>query len=329
MITVPDPVHRSAESQGPIGRAWLAALPGLVEELCHAWQLTLGEVFEGGKWAYVARVQVADRTDAHAHADGITDAVLKVALPTQNLARQIETLTAADGRGYVRVYRADPARDALLMEPLGPMLSAAGRPIEHILDVLAATLLEAWQAPPPTGHPRLDVAAGLIGVLDAPLPPTPTPTPIEPHPSNPAPSYLPQLISLARTLIERRAAAFNPDTYVLCHGDPHADNALAVPSPRSGAQSGYVFVDPDGFLADPTYDLGVSMRGWTDQVLTAADPVALTRSWSTRLAEATNLDEQAIWEWALIQRVTTGLHLLRHGHTAEGQAFLASAERLA
>ena len=70
------------------------------------------------------------------------------------------------------------------------------------------------------------------------------------------------------------------------------------------------------------------MRGWTDAVLAADDAVALTRGWSGRLAAATGVDEQAIWEWGLIERVTSGLHLMRHGHRDEGRDFLASAERL-
>lgn len=82
------------------------------------------------------------------------------------------------------------------------------------------------------------------------------------------------------------------------------------------------------FLCEPAYDLGVALRGWTDQVLRADDVVVLTREWSARLAGATGADEQAIWEWGLIQRVTTGLYLMRHGHREEGRAFLASAELL-
>lgn len=47
---------------------------------------------------------------------------------------------------------------------------------------------------------------------------------------------------------------------VVVHGDPHPANALAVPSARAGAETGYVFVDRDGFVADRSYDLGVAMR---------------------------------------------------------------------
>lgn len=307
MIDVPDPVRRSVESQGPVGRSWLAALPDLVDDLCRGWSLTLGEALEGGKWSYVAPARTADGTDA----------VLKVALPTPRFATQVDTIRAAAGRGYVLLYEADPARFAILLEPLGPTLSAAGRPVEHMLDVLAATLREAWQVPRPAGAtvpPGTDKAGELGGILDQ-------------WSALGRPCTL-RLIRYARTLAERRAAAFALDSCVLCHGDPHAANALAVLSPRPGAHTGYVFVDPDGFLCDPTYDLGVTMRGWTEQVVAADDPIALTHRWSTRLADATGLDEQAIWEWALIERVTSGLYLMLHGHPAEGRAFLASAERL-
>jgi streptomycin 6-kinase len=228
VISVLEPVRRSVESQGPVGRSWLAALPDLVDELCRDWPLTVGDALDGGKWAYVARV----RTD---HG---TDAVLKVALPTLQFDRQLGTITAAAGRGYVHLYDADSARCALLMEPLGPMLSAAGWPVEHVLDVLAATLREAWQVPRPaeaTVPLGTDKASGLIEILN-------------------------EWSTLGRPCTPR--------------------------------------------------------------------PIALTHDWSTRLADATGLNEQTVWEWALIERVTSGLYLMLHGHQAEGRAFLASAERL-
>lgn len=303
MIAVPDDLRRTAESLGPAGHAWLAALPEVVGELATAWSLSLGEALTGGKWSYVAR----------ARSSGGTEAVLKVALPTPAFAQQAAILDAAAGRGYVRLYDSDPARCALLMEPLGQRLSLAGGPIENILDALATTLREAWQIPnPATQAAGFDKATESARFLDD---------------SPQAPRHL---IAVARTLAEERASAFDPGTAVFCHGDPHADNALAVTGdgPRPGADSGYVFVDPDGFRCEAAYDLGVTMRGWTEHVLDADDPVALTHGWSTRLAQATGVDEQAIWDWALLERITSGLYLTRHGHPALGRAFLASADRL-
>jgi streptomycin 6-kinase len=51
------------------------------------------------------------------------------------------------------------------------------------------------------------------------------------------------------------------------HGDAQPPNALRVLASRVGAETGFVFVDPDGFVGDPTYDLGVALRGWCPQIL--------------------------------------------------------------
>ena len=75
----------------------------------------------------------------------------------------------------------------------------------------------------------------------------------------------------------------------------HQWNAL-----RSGR--GFALVDPDGLLAEPEYDLGVIMR---------EDPVELLeegpRRRADRLAGWTGLDPRAVWEWGVLERVSTGL----------------------
>jgi hypothetical protein len=65
----------------------------------------------------------------------------------------------------------------------------------------------------------------------------------------------------------RRSVAFRPNTCVIVHGDTAASNALQCSRPRLGAEAGYVFVDPDGFLGDPAYEFGVAVRDWTSELL--------------------------------------------------------------
>ena len=72
----------------------------------------------------------------------------------------------------------------------------------------------------------------------------------------------------------------------------------------------YRFIDPDGLFADPEYDLGISMREYNDPLL-AGDPVALGRQRAGFLAAQTGRDEQRIWEWGYIERVSTGLLLIK------------------
>ena len=105
-------------------------------------------------------------------------------------------------------------------------------------------------------------------------------------------------------------------------------NLLLVEGVRPGAESGYVFVDPEGFLCEPEYDLGVAARGWNTQLLASADAQADVQSWCEQLARSTGTYAEAIWQWALLERVTTGLYLTRHGLPELGAPFLSVACRL-
>ena len=296
-----DDVRRSAEARGAAGAAWIESLPGIVAHFRDAWSLTIGESLPGGKAALVLRVGSAG-----------ADAVLKIAPPDSGFAAEVAAIAAADGYGYVRLLAADLDRNAALLEALGRPLAYATDSPEEQLDLLTATLIAAWRAtkPPPTGWHRAAALAEYCEELWADL-------------GRPCPRAL---LDRALDYARRRLASHAPT--VLCHGDPHIGNALAVLVPRPGAASGYVFVDPDGFSCEPAYDLGVTVRSYTSQVLADGDPVALVRGWCDRLAAATGGDRQAIWEWGFIERVSTGLHMIRYGHPVEGRAHLASAERL-
>jgi streptomycin 6-kinase len=80
---------------------------------------------------------------------------------------------------------------------------------------------------------------------------------------------------------------------VLVHGDVQQWDALQ-------AGDGFKLVDPDGLLAEPECDLGVILREDPDEPL-AADPEATSR-W---MAERCGLDATAIFEWGVVERVST------------------------
>ncbi|GCE20589.1 hypothetical protein KDK_43890 [Dictyobacter kobayashii] len=119
----------------------------------------------------------------------------------------------------------------------------------------------------------------------------------------------------------RRMDAFDREQCIVVHGDPHPANALQVLAPRAGAESGYVFVDPEGFLCEPEYDLGVVMRDWNEELLAAADPLSLAHEYCELLARESGLDEATIWEWSFIERVSTGLYICAYGSSEHGQPF--------
>jgi streptomycin 6-kinase len=101
----------------------------------------------------------------------------------------------------------------------------------------------------------------------------------------------------------RRSAAFDPGRCVLVHGDAAAANVLRRPG------GGWVFVDPEGFLGDPDYDRGVAARDWCEQLTAAREPQQLLESYCRRLGG----DLQAVWDWAFLERVSTGLYVAALG----------------
>ena len=86
-------------------------------------------------------------------------------------------------------------------------------------------------------------------------------------------------------------------------GRSAARTGAAAPA-RKGAESGFVFVDPDGFLAEPACDCGVVLRDWCIHLL-AGNTVPLAQRYRGLLAGHTGVEETAIWEWGFLERVST------------------------
>jgi streptomycin 6-kinase len=203
-----------------------------------------------------------------------------------------------------------------LLEALGPSMDKLELAPELQLETLCRLLRQAWEVPRAlTGRfasPK-DKAAELHQMvtqqwddLDAPC--------------------SPRVLAQALLFAERRAATFDPDRCVVVHGDAAPANALQVLVPRAGAESGFVFVDPDGFIGDPAYDLGVALRDWSPQLLASDDPLSLARRFCGVLADGSGVDEQEIWEWGFLERVSTGLYLQSLGSV--DRSHLDSAELL-
>jgi streptomycin 6-kinase len=188
---------------------------------------------------------------------------------------------------------------------------------EGTIDALCLTLRRAWQAPssPPAVDPAEEKAHALALLVAR----------VWQGLGRPCPE---RVVAQALEYAERRAAAFDLEHCVVVHGDPHPGNALQVPRRRPGGESGFVFVDPDGFLADPAYDLGVVLRDWTTDIGSGGG-APLARRLCRRLASRTGVDETAIWEWGFLERVSTGLHVLELGAEDLGRRYLDTAAMLA
>lgn len=302
-LPIPEPVRLRALASGQAGAAWLAGLARELGQLAQRWGLTIGRTLSGGTEALVVEALLADGREA----------VLKIYQPGQMAAGELQTLLAARGRGYAAVYAADEAQSVVLLERLGPPLATLGLPVETQLAAICETLLDAWAAPP-EGGPLMtgaEKARGLSDFIEATWRELGQPC-----------SAL--VVDTARRYAEERHRAFDLRTAVRGHGDAHAWNALLIPG---STPQRFKFVDPDGLLIERAYDLGISMREWSAELL-AGDLVALGVARCRRLSALSGVDLGPIWQWGFIERVSTGLLCVQIGLEG-GREMLTVAERWA
>ena len=206
----------------------------------------------------------------------------------------------------------------MLLEQLGPSMHERKVEPQQAMSLLCKMLKQAWLVPPAAAHTmnaleyKAQTLAQLIRELWEAL-------------ERPCSE---EIVSQALEFARRRLEDFDPRRCVVVHGDPHPANALQVGAPRAGAESGYVFVDPEGFLCEPAYDLGVVLGDWNEELLAAAGPLALAHDYCQLLARESGLDEAAIWEWGFLERVSSGLYIWAYGAREYGQPFLTTAQRL-
>ena len=292
--------------------AWLENLPRLVGDLCREWSLRPGVVFGDATEAYVVSVTRADGTPA----------VLKLRVPGHGAASsEITVLRLAAGEGCCRLYAYDESRAALLLEHLGPSMSELDLPQPRRLEILtdlAAALWRPAEADLPTAESsaewQMDYIPRKWRELGKPC----------------SAAAVDQALAAA----ESRRRAWAPSRAVLIHGDVHQWNALSVPAglPEEAdgpsllgcrARGEFRLVDPNGLIAEPECDLGALMR--EDPVeLMAGDP----RERAGWLAARTGTDAAAIWEWGLVDRVSTGLALTMGGVQPVAAQMLAAADEI-
>jgi streptomycin 6-kinase len=287
-----DIVRRKAEVAG--AQQWLADLPSLVAELERRWQITVGDTISGGTEAYVA----------HARSRHDVPVVLKVVIPraSDEAAREITALRLAGGTGCVRLIDDDVASGALLLERLGRPLSDLAIPSRQRQTIMCDLAARVWRpaaaAGLPTGAEKGRWLAGFItSTWDALGRPCSERT-----------------IDHALACAARRISAHDDERARLVHGDVHQWNTLE-------SADGFALIDPDGLLAEPEYDLGVLMR---------EDPMQLLRDGpeerAHRLAARCGLDPVAVWEWGVVERVSTGLLATMIGLQPVGAQMLHVAE---
>ena len=214
---------------GPDWAAWLDRLPRLADDLVDEWNLTV----DGTPMHGFASMVLPVVTD-----DGL-DAVLKIGFDgAEDTAQEHLALTLWDGDGAVRLYRADPARRALLLERL-----ATGN-LNDEWDLAAcetvAGLYSRLHVPAPRRlKPLSGFVSGWLDSMAADAGELPVP---------------PRLVEQALTLGRELVADPDCDGRVI-HGDLHYENVLSTDATSAAARGPWLAIDPQPMSGDPHYEI--------------------------------------------------------------------------
>jgi streptomycin 6-kinase len=286
--------------EGDTGRAWLASLPGRAAEYLERWELRAERVFTpGGQISMILLVRQADDTPA----------ILKLGMVTVETQHEHAALSHWDGRGAVRLLRADPEEGALLLERLQGDVSLRSLPEPKAMLEATATLQRLW-VPPAAQHPFGTVAgytAKLVGTLRA-------------RREQPWAADLRPLIDEALDVRERLLAA--PSEDVLLHGDYHHGNVLA------GDRTPWLAIDPKPLVGDRAYDLAWLVRDRLETLAASPGPQSAARRRVAKLSAALDVDQERLRGWTLLRAVEAGVWAFSVGDRESGELLLEFASWL-
>ncbi|OAH13847.1 aminoglycoside phosphotransferase family protein [Streptomyces jeddahensis] len=282
MIGIPEAFARSTvEREGKRGAAWLAELPGIVDELSGRWGCVLdGEVMHGGVGVIVPVRRPADGT-----------AVLKVSFPHPGNVHEPDAFAAWGGRGAVLLHERDDVRFAMLLERAGTSTLAEVEDGDEVVSV-AGRINRLLAIPAPPGLPRLREQADAWEEelrKDA--------------------EELAHVLSRyavdAAVATVRELGRAQPD--VLIHGDLHARNILRAD------REPWLAVDPKGYAGDPAYDGGTLLKSRALTLLEADDLRKAVHRILDVFAEAAEVDRGRVQRWAQFHAVRAAFWGRRHG----------------
>jgi streptomycin 6-kinase len=223
-LIVPERLAASCR-KSPETMAWLERLPGVLAELERRWVVTLGPPYDGPEVSasWVAPVLREDGTSA----------VVKVGLPHMEAEHEIDGLRFWDGDPTVRLFQADDAFGAMLLERCEPgtALRSLAEPEQDV--VIADLLRRLWRVPsaPHPFRPLSEMIGSWTGETMS----------NEQHWSDPG--LVRDGLRVFDDLLRSQT-----DDHVLLATDLHAGNVL-----RSQREP-WLVIDVMPFVGDPAYD---------------------------------------------------------------------------
>ena len=256
---------------GDAGRAWLIALPDLIEEASRRWHLTSVQPVSNLSYNFVA---FAKRSNE--------DVVLKIGVPNRELTSEMSALRLFEGRGAVRLLEADEERGMFLLERLQPgdMLTALNDD-DQAMHIAADVMLNLWR-PAPTEDAFIQLSDWFKGFEKLRL------------------RFEGGTGPLEETLVERAEHSimnffsedYNP---MLIHGDLHHYNILS-------SEHCWMAIDPKGVIGPAAYEVGPLLMNPLG-FLNRSDAVEITKRRIDILSERLGFERKRIREWGIAHAV--------------------------
>ncbi|MFF0342121.1 aminoglycoside phosphotransferase family protein [Kribbella sp. NPDC004875] len=284
--------------EGDRGRAWIAELPSIVDDVLSSWNVEPDGATMHGEVGIV--IPVAG------------DRVVKISFPHPGNDYEADAFEAWGGRGAVRLHQHDDARYALLLERTHAE-QLIGLEDNDQIPAVAGELSKRLTIAAPDHLPRLsdradewydEVRSGAAEFPDA----------------------LPTRVVDAALDVVDELGREQPELVV--HGDFHARNILRAD------REPWLAVDPKGYVGDPAYDGGTLLLPRVLPYLDSGDLATPLQRELEIFAEAADLDRDRIRRWAQLRCVQGSYYGRRNGFGRARSGVLldrlvAAAEQLA
>lgn len=304
-------VRALGHAPGDPAERWLAALPQLLRRQLERWELTAERVVTpGGRGSLLVLVRQRDGAPA----------VLKLRAPRPRTAQEPAALAHWDGRGAVRLLRAETAAEAaraaegggkaapvpgaLLLEKLRGETSLRSLPESKAVLESVSAIRRLW-VPPPAGHPFATVAERTEQEAEL----------IRDRAPEAARPLVEEALRLRAELVADGAES------LLLHGDFRQGAVLAAGPDRPP----WLAVGPEPVVGEPAYDLARLVRDRLHDLVASPGAAAIARRRVTKLADSLAVDPERLRGWALYRAVESGVRHLAAGDRRDGELLLEFA----
>jgi streptomycin 6-kinase len=260
------------------GGKFLAALPGLVDEISQSWGLSDIQPVSNLSYNFVAfakRVSTSSTT-------GQVDVVLKAGVPNRELTSEISALKLFNGDGACQLLESDAERGLLLLERLKPGKMLAEVEDDDERTIIAAEVMQKIWREAPNENNFIRLSDWFDGLKK-----------IRPHFNGGTGPFPKEILGRVESFLPELFADKNVK---LIHGDFHHFNILS-------SERGWLVIDPKGVVGPAGYEVGpLMLNPWNS----LSDRISFERRAKRRvsiLSERLGLSRESIIQWSIAHAI--------------------------